>query len=439
MPDTSTADDSNSDPSKHDAYLALRIRDFRLLLSANFLSSFSGAILSVVVGWYIFELTRSALALGIVGLVQIIPVIFISLPAGQYVDTHDPKRIGVLATLLSALATLSLALVAATGAPTALLYVGMFVMGFARAFRNAVQAPLVAASVPHEAFGNASAWSSSSGQLAAVLGPAVGGVSVALISGSAPVFLVTALLLTLGALALGLMRVRYTARPKEKLTRASLLAGVHFVWHTKVIFSAILLDMVSVLLGGATALLPIFALEVLHVGATGLGLLRSAPAVGAVLMSFAVAHHGPFQRAGKTLLATVAAFGVATILLGLSRSFGLSLVALTLVGAFDAVSMVIRNTLQLVFTPDPMRGRVGAIHHIFIGMSNEFGEFESGLLAALVGATAAVIIGGVGVLVVVPLIALAWPELRTLGRIENPAQGETLPDTRPVAAEETLV
>ena len=406
----------------HDAYHALRLRDFRLLLTANFLSSFANAILSVVVGWYIFELTRSALALGIVGLVQIVPVILISLPAGQYVDRHDQKRIGVLATLVSAAAALFLALVAATGAPTPLLYAGLFVMGVARAFRNAVQAPLTAASVPPEAFSNAAAWSSSLGQLAAVLGPAVGGLGIALIDGSAPVFFLTAAMLASGALALGFMRPRPIELSKEKITRASLLAGVHFVWRTKVIFAAILLDMVSVLLGGATALLPIFALEVLHVGATGLGLLRSAPAVGAVLMSFAVAHHGPFQRAGRTLLATVAAFGVATLLFGLSRSFGLSLVALALVGAFDAVSMVIRNTLQLVFTPDAMRGRVGAIHHIFIGMSNEFGEFESGLLAALVGATSAVVIGGVGVLVVVPLIAFAWPELRNLGRIEKPAR-----------------
>ena len=436
-PDGANQDGANQDGRTHDAYLALRIRDFRLLLSANFLASFSGAVLSVVVGWYIFELTRSALALGIVGLVQIVPVFFVSLPAGQYVDNHNPKRIGVAAALFSVLATLLLALVAATGAPLWLLYLGLFVMGIARAFRNAVQAPLVASSVPPAAFGNASAWSSSLGQLASVLGPAVGGVSVALVRGSAPVFLLTAVMLALGAFALGAMRTRYVPRPKEKLTRASLLAGVRFVWRTKVLFSAVLLDMVSVLLGGATALLPIFALEVLHVGATGLGLLRSAPAAGAVVMALAVAHRGPFQKAGRTLLLTVAAFGVATILLGVSRSFGLSLVALTLLGAFDAVSVVIRNTLELVFTPDAMRGRVGAVHHIFIGMSNEFGEFESGLLAALVGATSAVVLGGVGVLIVVPLIALAWPELRRLGRIETPLRDGV--GAVPVPAEETLV
>jgi hypothetical protein len=201
------------------------------------------------------------------------------------------------------------------------------------------------------------------------------------------------------------------------MTVDSLLAGVRFIRKTKVLLAAITLDMVAVLLGGATALLPIFAEDVLHVGATGLGLMRAAPAAGAVLMSFALAHKGPFDHAGPSLLATVAAFGCATIAFGASRSIVLSLFALALLGAFDAISVVIRDTLELTFTPDHMRGRVGAIGYIFVGMSNEFGEFESGVAAALMGATAAVIVGGIGTLVVVPLIAFAWPEVRRLGRI----------------------
>lgn len=420
-------------PLKNDAYLALRIPDFRLLLGANFLFSLSGAVLSVVVGWHIYALTGSALALGLVGLVQIVPNVLVSLPAGQYVDVHDQRRVGVLASALCALVTLALTLVAATAAPLSLLYGCLFVLGIARAFRYAVQAPLLAASVPEAALGNAAAWSSSAGQLAAVLGPALGGLGVALIRGAAPVFLLTALMFGLGALALGLMRPHPATRVAEKITQDSLLAGLRFVWKTKVIFAAMVLDMVSVLLGGMTALLPIFAEEVLHVGATGLGLLRSAPALGAVVTSVAIAHHGPFERAGKTLLLSVAGFGLATLLFGFSSSLGLSLIALVLVGAFDAVSMVIRNTLQLVFTPAHMRGRVGAIHYIFVGMSNEFGEFESGFLAALVGATAAVLIGGAGVLVVVPLIALTWPELWRLRRIEKPGL-ERAPATESGAA-----
>ncbi|MGI8403847.1 MAG: MFS transporter, partial [Thermomicrobiales bacterium] len=206
-------------------------------------------------------------------------------------------------------------------------------------------------------------------------------------------------------------------RSNERVTKDSLLAGIRFIRSTKVLLAAITLDMVAVLLGGATALLPIFAEDVLHVGATGLGLMRAAPAAGAILMSFAIAHKGPFRRAGVSLLATVFAFGMATILFGISRSFGLSMVALALIGAFDAISMVIRDTMELTFTPDQMRGRVGAIHYIFIGMSNEFGEFESGVAAALLGATTAVVVGGIGTLLVVPIIALVWPQVRRMREI----------------------
>ncbi len=218
-----------------------------------------------------------------------------------------------------------------------------------------------------------------------------------------------------------------------------MLAGIRFIWRTKARFSAILLDMVSVQLGGAAALRPILALEVPEVGATGPGLLRSAPAAGAVLMAVAVAHRGPFRKAGRTLLLTAAASGVATLVLGLSRSFGLSPLALFPLGAFDAVSTVIRNTLEPVFTPDAIRGRVGAVHRVFIGMSNEFGEFESGVLAAAVGASSAIVLGGVGVLFVVPLIAFAWPELRRLGRIETPTEDDVSADGAPLPTEETLV
>jgi hypothetical protein len=204
----------------------------------------------------------------------------------------------------------------------------------------------------------------------------------------------------------------------EAVTLDSLFAGVRFIWRTKVLMAAITLDMVGVLLGGATALLPIFAEDVLNVGAPGLGLMRAAPAVGATLMSLVIVRHGPFQKAGPTLLLAVAGFGLATIIFGVSRSLPLSLVALAALGGFDAISMVIRHTMQLTYTPDDMRGRVSAIHHLFVGMSNEFGEFESGVLAALVGAATAVVLGGVGTLIVVPLIALAWPEVWRLRRIE---------------------
>jgi hypothetical protein len=227
-------------------------------------------------------------------------------------------------------------------------------------------------------------------------------------------------MLAAAAFAVSRLHPRPIERASEELTTDSLLAGIRFIRKTKVLLAAITLDMIAVLLGGATALMPIFADEVLHVGATGLGLMRAAPAAGALLMSFALAHRGPFEKAGPTLLGTVASFGFATIVFGSSRSFALSLAALALLGAFDAISMVIRDVMELSFTPDDMRGRVGAVGHVFVGMSNEFGEFESGVAAALIGATATVVLGGVGTILVAGAIALAWREIRQLGRIELP-------------------
>jgi MFS family permease len=404
---------------EHDSYAALRFPDFRYLITANFLASLAQAILSVIVGWELYERTGSALALGMVGLVQIVPNVLLSIPAGQYVDRHDQKRIAVAAVSLNAAASFALAFLTEIKGPLVLMYVCLFVLGVGRAFRSPTQGILLAAIIPPNRFGNASAWSSSAGQTASVLGPAVGGLGIALLNDPAPVFAIAAGMLTLAALILSRMKPRPVVGKKEKVTRESLLAGVRFIRSTRVLLAAITLDMVAVLLGGATALLPIFAEDVLKVGSTGLGVMRAAPAAGAVLMSIAIAHKGPFESAGRTLLATVACFGLATILFGASRNFALSLLALALIGAFDAISMVIRDTMELSFTPPEMRGRVSAIHFVFIGMSNEFGEFESGVAAAILGATTAAVVGGIGTLLVVPIIALAWPEVRRLRRIEG--------------------
>lgn len=401
----------------HDPYAALRFPDFRLLITANFLSSLARAILSVIVGWELYVRTGSALALGMVGLVQIIPNVVLAIPAGQYVDRHDQKRIAVFATILNAITALMLAILSAVQGPLVLIYFCLFLIGVGRVCLSPTQGPLLASIIPPNQFGNASAWSSSGGQLASVMGPAIGGLGVAVLTDPAPVFATAAGMLAVAAVAFSRLRPRPIERSNERVTKDSLLAGIRFIRSTKVLLAAITLDMVAVLLGGATALLPIFAEDVLHVGATGLGLMRAAPAAGAILMSFAIAHKGPFRRAGVSLLATVFAFGMATILFGISRSFGLSMVALALIGAFDAISMVIRDTMELTFTPDQMRGRVGAIHYIFIGMSNEFGEFESGVAAALLGATTAVVVGGIGTLLVVPIIALVWPQVRRMREI----------------------
>lgn len=419
----------------HDAYAALRFDDFRLLVAASFLSSLAQAILSVIIGWELYERTDSALALGLVGLVQIVPNVALAIPAGQYVDRHDRKRIAVGATLLVAGGAVVLTILTAIEGPIPLFYGALFFIGVGRVFKSPTLGALLAGSVPDRTFTNASAWTGSTSQTASIIGPAIGGAGVAVLADPAWVFGAGAVMLVCAAVLYSRMNPRKIEVVEERITRESLLAGVHFIRNTKVIFAAITLDMVAVMLGGATALLPIFAEDVLHVGSTGLGLMRAAPALGAVLMSLAIAHKGPFRNAGPSLLATVACFGLATIVFGLSRSLTLSLIALFLVGAFDAISMVIRDTLELTYTPDHMRGRVSSIHFIFIGMSNEFGEFESGVAAAIFGATTAVVLGGIGTLLVVPAIALIWPEMHRLRQIVRPESFDTTPaDSQVVSA-----
>jgi MFS family permease len=407
----------------YDPYAPLRIRDFRLLLSAGFLNSIALAMFTVVIGWEQYDRTDSALALGIVGLVQIVPNIGLSLPAGAYVDNHDRRKVAMVSAIVIAIVAAALTVLTATEAPVPTIYVALFIMSIARAFNRPTSGALLASTVPGELLANSSAWRSSSMQIAQIVGPATGGFGVSLFGQAAPVFAISAVLLIWSAIQFAQMKPAEFTPSREKMTKDALLAGVRFIHGSKVILAAITLDMVAVLLGGATALLPIFAEDVLHVGSTGLGLLRTAPAVGGLLTSLFIARRGPFSQNGRTLLIAVAGFGIATILFGISRNFWLSMLALALVGSFDTVSVVIRNTLQLALTPDAMRGRVSSVHFMFVGMSNEFGEFESGVAAALLGATTAVALGGIGTLLVVPVIALVWPQIRHLREIHNLEEG----------------
>lgn len=401
-----------------DALAAVRVPDFRLLLSGEFLRGFAHAMLSVLIGWELFQRTGSAFALGLVGLVQIVPNVLLALPIGHFADQHNPQRIVVSVTAVDALAALALAALAWTHGPVPLFYVCLFLIGLCRTFISATETALLASIAPVSLFSNAAAWSTSSWQIAAVLGPALGGLAIAAWNNTGAVFAVAGAMIGGGALLLSLMHPRQLEQHHEPLSKASLLAGVRFLRGTPILLAAITLDMVAVLLGGATALLPIFAEEVLHVGASGLGLLRAAPAVGAVAMSVLLVRKGPFRRAGLSLLLAVAGFGVAMILFGSSRALGVSMAALGLAGACDVISMVIRHTMQLTYTPDAMRGRVSAVHHLFIGMSNEFGEFESGVMAAVFGATTAVVLGGIGTLLTVITIAVIWPQVRNLREIK---------------------
>jgi MFS family permease len=412
--------------TRHDAFEALRYRDFRLLMIGKVVGVVGEQMVGVAIGWELYNRTNSPLALGIVGLVQVIPVFLFALPAGHIADRFSRKAIVAGTQALLAAAALGLAALSYTAGPIPLIYLCLAAIGTARAFRDPASSALMPNVIPQSAFTNAATWSSASWQFAIVLGPAAGGI---LMGATGRPWIVYALDVVAGlAYLLCVAAVRAPSAPapetREKLSLRSLAAGLTFIWRTKAILAAITLDMFAVLLGGATALLPIFARDILHVGPVGLGWLRAAPSIGATLMALVLAHRGPFERAGRTLLWVVSGFGVATIVFGLSRSFPLSLAMLATLGGLDQVSVVIRGTLMLVRTPDALRGRVNAVHNMFVGASNELGEFESGVAAALLGPVIAVAGGGVGTLLVVVAIAAIWPEVRRLGRLQEPEPEE---------------
>jgi hypothetical protein len=307
------------------------------------------------------------------------------------------------------------------------LYLVIFVQGAIRAFNQPAKTSLMPMIVPSVIFPNAVTWNSSIQETCSMVGPAIGGGIIAVllrqpatVSWAYPaVYLLNAVLQCGQSLALLPIRVIAPPRPHEEATLKTLTAGLRYVWNDKIILAALTLDLFAVILGGATALLPMFARDILHVGPSGLGWLRAAPSLGAVGMAMMIAHRPPMRHAGKNLLWCVAGFGAATILFGLSKSFWLSLAMLALTGAFDNVSVVIRHTLVQLRTPDAMRGRVSSVNAIFIGSSNQLGALESGVTAAMFGAVASVVLGGVGTLLVVAAAVLLWPEVRRLGALHE--------------------
>jgi MFS family permease len=392
--------------------------------AARLASGFGFQMLSVAVGWQIYALTGRALDLGLVGLVQFIPSLLFALPAGHVADQFDRRRIVVVCQVLEWVAIVALAL----GSWMHWLHewhiLGLlFVIGMARAFEFPTRQAMVPGLVPERVLPRAMAMNASAGQVAMIAGPAAGGFLY--VAGANVVYGVSALLYLVSLVLLA--RLRYDHRPprREPATLKTVFAGVTFIRARPAIFGTISLDLFAVLLGGATALLPIFARDILHTGPWGLGLLRAAPAVGALLMSVWLAHHALKRRVGMIMFASVAAFGVATIVFALSQTLWLSLLALAALGAFDMVSMVIRGALVQLDTPDAMRGRVSAVNSIFINTSNQLGEFESGLLASLVGAVGSALIGGLGTLAVVGLWMWMFPVLRRRQTLETPPAENT--------------
>ncbi len=383
---------------------------FMRLWLARLFGVSAGQMMMVAVGWQMYELTGSAWDLGLVGLLQFAPALVFTLPAGHLIDRHHRGRIVALCMAVQVLSALLLCVASAEGfASRALLLLVSVMLGSVRAFQMPAQQALTPLLVPKALLPRALAFSSAGLQGAIIAGPALGG----LIYGFGALF-TYGTCAVLFALSCGLcltLRYIHTPPPAEPATLKTLLAGVHFVWHHKVVLGAISLDLFAVLFGGATALLPMFAKDILHVGPWGLGLLRSAPAVGALGMSAALSRWPVRRRTGSVLLAAVAVYGVASLVFGLSVLLWVSMLALAVTGAADMVSVVIRSTLVQLETPDHMRGRVSAVNSVFIGASNQLGEFESGATAALLGPVGSVVLGGVGTLLVAGLWLKWFPAL----------------------------
>jgi len=383
---------------------------------ARIASSFGFQMLSVAVGWQIYEITGRALDLGLIGLVQFIPSVLLALPAGHVADQFERRRIVLLGQVLELLAIVVLAALSLMHAAHEVgILILVFAISVAKAFEFPAMQSMLPALVPPPMLARAMAVNGSAGQAAMIMGPALGGLLY--IAGPGTVYVVSGVLYLIAATLMSRLRYEQAPPRREPATLKTLFAGVHFIRQRPDVLGVISLDLFAVLLGGATALLPIFAKDVLHTGPWGLGLLRAAPAVGALLMSFWLARHNMERRVGSIMFASVAGFGVATLVFAISTTLWLSLVALFALGALDMVSMVIRGALVQLDTPDDMRGRVSAVNAIFINTSNQLGEFESGLLAAWVGAIQATLLGGLGTLAVVGLWMWMFPTLRRRQRL----------------------
>src|SRR3984957_17192560 len=394
--------------------------DFVLFQIARFLIVAATEMQAVAVGWQVYEITKRALDLGLVGLAQFLPGILLFLVSGHASDRFDRRK--VLGTCYAGYAICStlLLILAERGAPTVRpIYAVLVLLGVVRSFNGTASRSILPQLVPEEHFANAVAWNATTFQAATIIGPSLGGLLYAAFHGPMAVYAAAALT-AVGALV-STFRIKTTpqARRREPTTMKTVFAGLHFIWREKLILGAITLDLFAVLLGGAVALLRVYAGEILHSGPWGLGLLRTGPGVGAAVMAVALAHRPLRGRSGPILLWSVAGFGICTIIFGFSKSLVVSLIALILLGATDMISVIIRATLVQLQTPDEMRGRVMAVDMVFIGTSNELGQFESGLTAQWFGTVPAVVLGGVGTLVVIGLWAWMFPQLRKAGALSG--------------------
>ncbi|MCV3239130.1 MFS transporter [Mesorhizobium sp. ZC-5] len=405
-------------PSADQRYAAFRHRAFLLYWGARFLANFSTQIVSVAVGWQIYDLTRNPFDLGLVGIIQFAPSLILVLVTGAAADRFGRRLIMGIATLLEALCALALLALTLRGLADPFgIFAVLGVFGVARAFFAPASASLVANLVPAEDFANAVAWNSSAWQMATIIGPVAGGLLYGL-SPEAAYAVATLLMFCAGMLVFSIPKPKQRTET-EKPSLDTLFAGFRYIWGEKVVLGAISLDLFAVLLSGAVALLPVYARDILELGPWGLGLLRSAPGIGALAVAVWLAGHPIRDHAGLVMFSFVALFGVFTVVFGVSTVPWLSIFALAMLGATDMISVYVRETLIQLWTPDRVRGRVNAVNMVFVGASNELGEFRAGTMAALIGTVPAVVFGGVGAVAVAGIWAIAFPQLRRIRHLNG--------------------
>jgi MFS family permease len=417
---------------RHSPYAVFELASFRWFVASVLSMTIGAQVQAVVVGWQVYQVTHDPLALGLMGLAEVIPYVSMALFAGYVVDRSDRRRVSLLSlTVLLGAATVLLAINLGASTPTRVwpYYVIIATCGVARSFLQTARTALISEIVPRRLYTNAATWRSSTWQLGSVVGPALGGVLFGAFG--ARVALSVNVVMTAGSLAaMSALRHRPTALARTSGSMARDLAdGIHFVLRERVILGALTLDLLAVFFGGAVAMLPVYASDILKAGPQGLGLMQASPGVGAVVMAFIIAHRGPFKRSGPTLLGAVAIFGVTMIAFAVSKNLYFSAAMLVVSGAADNVSAVIRATLIQVLVPAEMLGRVSAVNTIFIGSSNELGAFESGVAARLLGVVRSVVLGGVMTMITVSTIAWKVKEVRTLGEIAPTAVPDDLPHT----------
>lgn len=418
-----------------DSFIALRYKDFRSYLGMKFFFTFAYQMQAVILGFYVYQLTKSAFALGLIGLSEAIPSIGIALYGGYIADKSEKKK--MLLYIISAMSLSSIVMFTVTlksmgaylhaGWIMPILYVMVFCNGVARAFYNPAAFTIMAHSIPKEIYPNSSSWNSSSWQIASILGPLVGGLTYGFYGITVTFVLIIVFLLVALVCVFFLKRYPPIYVPKESIWN-SLSEGIHFVFHNRMMIGAMSLDLFSVFFGGAVALLPVFANEILHVGPQGLGIMRATSSLGAVLVMLAMARISPMGKPWRNLLIAVTGFGLSIICFALSRNFYLSLLFLFTEGGFDSISVLIRGTIMQLLTPDHMRGRVSAVNQMFIGSSNEIGAFESGTAARIMGTVPSVLFGGSMTLLIVSITYFKTKKLipLSLNQIQGPEADEVM-------------